>query len=204
MWLVASGGQGFVLPSQLVHLLEGASSSSGVHVPVCAALTKNHHWRSGSASSVPNTSDLLELLHNKSPLLCKSFYHEAALKETLCLHQQQLNMTPETADTPNDCYTVPEYIHTYMQTLKIAPDWQFLPLISRFHSDTKPVWMYRHTKKRTCYPVSSLRDLSLLKRTHHIAFNISYPSKWGYGSRPRETAGEDMEQDILENKMSLF
>lgn len=55
-------------------------------------------------------------------MLCKSFYHEAALKETLCLHQQQLNMTPETADTPNDCYTVPEYIHTYMQTLKIAPD----------------------------------------------------------------------------------
>lgn len=88
------------------------------------------------------------LLHNKSPLLCKSFYYEAALKETLCLHQQQLNMTPETADTPNDCYTVPEYIHTYMQTLKIAPDWRFLPLISRFHSDTKPVWMYRHTKKK--------------------------------------------------------
>lgn len=33
--------------------------------------------------------------------------------------------------------------------------------------------------------------------THYIAFNISYPSKWGCGSRPRETAGEDMEQDIF-------
>ena len=79
MWLVASGGQGFIFPSQLVYLLEGASSSGGVHVPVCAVLTKNHHWQSGSASSVPNTFNLPELLHNKSPLLFIGFYHEAAL-----------------------------------------------------------------------------------------------------------------------------